>query len=262
MTEELVRFELDGALARLTLQRPDAANAIDLALARALHDAALRCDEDPTVRAVVLTGTGRMFCAGGDLASFEQAGVGRPKLIKEITTYLHAAVARFARMRAPVVAAVNGAAAGAGLALVAAADLAVASEQAKFTLAYTRAGLTPDGSSTWFLPRLVGTRRSLELMLTNRVLSAAEALDWGIVNRVVPAAAVVGEAESLARELAAGATEAFGATKRLLLLSGSQGLETQMEIEARAIADAARSADAAEGIAAFLAKRAPRFEGR
>ncbi|HEX2484724.1 MAG TPA: enoyl-CoA hydratase-related protein, partial [Myxococcota bacterium] len=132
----------------------------------------------------------------------------------------------------------------------------------KFTLAYTRAGLTPDGRSTWFLPRLLGTRRSLELMLTNRVLTAAEALEWGLVNRVVPAASVVGEAEALARELAAGATDAFGATKRLLLLSGSQGLETQMELEARAIADASRSADAAEGIAAFLAKRAPRFEGR
>jgi 2-(1,2-epoxy-1,2-dihydrophenyl)acetyl-CoA isomerase len=262
MSQDLVRFELDGAVARLTLQRPDAANAIDLALARELHAAALRCDEDPAVRAVVLTGAGRMFCAGGDLGSFADAGARRPALIKEITTYLHAAVARFARMRAPVVAAVNGAAAGAGLALVAAADLAVASEGAKFTLAYTRAGLTPDGSSTWFLPRLLGARRTLELMLTNRVLSAPEALDWGLVNRVVPASAVLPEAEALARELATGATEAFGTTKRLLLLSGGQGLESQMELEARAIADASRSADGAEGIAAFLAKRAPVFEGR
>ena len=262
MSQDLVRFELDGPVARLTLQRPDAANAIDLALAKALHAAALRCDEDRSVRAVLLTGAGRMFCGGGDLGSFARAGDGRPALIKEITTYLHAAVARFARMRAPVVAAVNGAAAGAGLALVAAADLAIASDGAKFTLAYTRAGLTPDGSSTWFLPRLLGARRSLELMLTNRVLTADEALAWGLVNRVVPAAALTGEADALARELAAGATDAFGATKRLLLLSGSQGLESQMELESRAIADASRSADGAEGIAAFLAKRAPVFEGR
>ena len=262
MSQDLVRFELDGAVARLTLERPDAANAIDLALARELHAAALRCDEDPRVRAVILTGAGRMFCGGGDLGSFAQAGDRRPSLIKEITTYFHAAVARFARMRAPVVAAVNGTAAGGGLALVAAADLAVASEEAKFTLAYTRAGLTPDGSSTWFLPRLLGARRALELMLTNRVLTAQEALEWGLVNRVVPAAAVLPEAEALARELADGATEAYGATKRLLLLSSGQGLESQMELEARAIADASRSADGAEGIAAFLAKRAPVFEGR
>ena len=262
MSQDPVRCELDGPVARVTLQRPDAANAIDLALARALHAAALRCDEDRAVRVVLLLAEGKMFCGGGDLVSFEQAGSGRSALIKEITTYLHAAVALFARMRAPVVAAVNGAAAGAGLALVAAADLALASDQAKFTLAYTRAGLTPDGSSTWFLPRLLGARRTLELMLTNRVLSAEEAAAWGLVNRVVPAASLRAEAEGLARELAAGATEAFGATKRLLLLSGSQGLESQMELEARAIADAARSADATEGIAAFLAKRPPSFAGR
>jgi 2-(1,2-epoxy-1,2-dihydrophenyl)acetyl-CoA isomerase len=262
MSQDPLRFELDGAVARVTLQRPDAANAIDLPLARALHEAALRCDEDAAVRAVLLTGAGRTFCAGGDLASFERAGAGRPALLKEITTYLHAAVARFARMRAPVVAAVNGAAAGAGLALVAAADLALASEDAKFTMAYTRVGLTPDGSSTWFLPRLIGVRRTLELVLTNRVLSAQEALDLGLLNRVVPAARLAAEADALARELAAGATEAFGAAKRLLLLSASQGLESQMELESRAIADASRSADGAEGIAAFLARRAPLFAGR
>lgn len=262
MSHDPLHFELDGAVARLTLSRPDAANAIDLPLARALHAAALRCDEERAVRAVLLTGAGRAFCAGGDLASFERAGAGRPALIKEITTYLHAAVATFARMRAPVVAAVNGAAAGAGLALVAAADLALASEDAKLTLAYTRVGLTPDGSSTWFLPRLLGPRRALELMLTNRVLTAREALELGLVTRVVPAAALAGEADALARELAAGPTEAFGATKRLLILSATQGLESQMELEARAIADASRSADGAEGIAAFLARRAPAFEGR
>jgi len=262
MSQDPVRFELDGPVARITLARPDAANAIDLSLARALHAAALRCDEERAVRAVLVTGEGRMFCAGGDLPSFARAGDGRPALIKEITTYLHAAIARFARMRAPVVAAVNGTAAGAGLALVAAADLAVASDAARFTLAYTRAGLVPDGSSTWFLPRLLGARRALELMLTNRVLSAQEALAWGLVNRVVAAERVLPEADALARELAGGATDAFGATKRLLLLSPAQGLETQMELESRAIADASRSADAAEGIAAFLEKRAPRFEGR
>jgi 2-(1,2-epoxy-1,2-dihydrophenyl)acetyl-CoA isomerase len=259
---ECLRFEIADGVARIALSRPDAANAIDLALARELADAALRCDEDPAVRAVTLTGTGKMFCAGGDLGAFAGAGERVPRLLKELTAHLHVAIARFARMRAPLIAAVNGPAAGAGLSLVCAADLAVASESARFTLAYTKVGLAPDGSSTWFLPRILGTRRTLELMLTNRSLDPAEALAWGLVNRVVPAERLAAEAEALARELAEGATAAFGAVKRLVLLSGSQGLEAQMEWEARAIADAARSRDGAEGIAAFLAKRAPRFEGR
>jgi 2-(1,2-epoxy-1,2-dihydrophenyl)acetyl-CoA isomerase len=259
---ENLRFEIAGGIARITLNRPDAANTIDLALARDLADAALRCDEDPAVRAVLLTGEGKLFCGGGDIGAFAGAGDAVPALLKQITAQLHVAVARFAHLRAPVVAAVNGAAAGAGLALVCAADIALASDAAKFTLAYTRLGLAPDGSSTWFLPRILGVRRTLELMLTNRTLSPDEALAFGLVNRVVPAASLLAEAEALCAELAAGATGAFGAVKRLLLLSASQGLEAQMEWEARAIADAARSADGAEGIAAFLAKRAPRFTGR
>lgn len=262
MGYENLRYELSNGVARITLARPDAANTIDLALARELEDAALRCDEDPSVRAVLLTGEGKLFCGGGDIGAFAGAGDAVPALLKQITAHLHVAVARFVHMRAPVVAAVNGAAAGAGLALVCAADIALASDAAKFTLAYTRLGLAPDGSSTWFLPRLVGTRRALELMLTNRTLSAEEALAFGLVNRVVPAASLQAEAEALAGELATGATGAFGAVKRLLLLSASQGLEAQMEWEARAIADAARTEDGAEGIAAFLAKRSPRFTGR
>jgi 2-(1,2-epoxy-1,2-dihydrophenyl)acetyl-CoA isomerase len=258
---QTLRFEVEGAVARITLQRPEAANAIDLRLARELADAALRCDEDASVRAVVLTGAGRMFCAGGDLAAFAAAAERRPALIKELTASLHAALSRFARMRAPVIAAVNGPAAGAGFSLACACDLAVASEAARFTLAYTRVGLAPDGSSTWFLPRVVGARRALELLVTNRTLSAEEALAWGIVNRVVPAPALLGEAEAWARELAAGPTAAYGAVKRLLLSSATESLEAQMELEARAIADASRSRDGGEGISAFLEKRAPEFEG-
>jgi 2-(1,2-epoxy-1,2-dihydrophenyl)acetyl-CoA isomerase len=128
-------------------------------------------------------------------------------------------------------------------------------------MAYTRAGLTPDGSSTWVLPRLIGTRRTLELMLRNRTLTAAEALDWGLVSQVVPAAELSGAVDALARELASGPTEAFGLTKRLLLLSSTEGFESQMEHEARAIADAARTNDGKEGISAFLEKRKPHFGG-
>lgn len=262
MGYETLRYELSNGVARITLARPEAANAIDLALARELADAALRCSEDPAVRAVLLTGEGKLFCGGGDIGAFAGAGAEVPALLRQLTGHLHVAVARFAHMRAPLVAAVNGAAAGAGLALVCAADIALASDAAKFTLAYTRLGLAPDGSSTWFLPRLVGARRAAELMLTNRTLSPGEAVEWGLVNRVVPAASLLAEAEALAAELAQGATAAFGAVKRLLLLSASQSLETQMEWESHAIADAARSADGAEGIAAFVGKRSPRFTGR
>ena len=168
-------------------------------------------------------------------------------------------------MTAPVIrsliAAGQGAAAGAGMSLVCARDLVVAGEAARFAMAYTRAGLSPDGSGTWFLPRLVGRQRALELMLTNRMLSAQEALEWGIVTRVVPDAEVEAAARKLAGELAAGPTRAYGLVKRLVLSSASESLETQMELEAAGIADSAASADGREGIAAFLGKRAPTFRG-
>ena len=179
-----------------------------------------------------------------------------------MTVGLHAAVSRFVRMEAPLIAAVNGVAAGGGLGLVCCADLAVAAESARFASAYTRSGLSPDTSTTYFLPRLVGRRRAQELILTNRTLSAAEALEWGLVTRVVPDAELPKVATELAQRLAQGATRAYGASKRLLLRSDAGGLESQMEEEAREIADAARSEDIAEGIRAFLEKRPPTYRGR
>jgi 2-(1,2-epoxy-1,2-dihydrophenyl)acetyl-CoA isomerase len=261
MSFETLLFEVRDGIAHLTLNRPEAANAIDIPMSQELLQAALLCDEDPSVRAVLLSASGKLFCAGGDLASFRSAGEKLPSMLKQLTAGLHVAISRLARMRAPVVAAVGGTAAGAGFSLACAADLLLAGESAKFTMAYTRVGLVPDGSSTYFLPRLIGRRRTLELMLTNRVLGAAEALDWGLVNRLVPDDQLSAEAEKSARALAEGPTGAFGATKRLVLDSDDQSLESQMELEARAIADAARSADAREGIEAFFAKRAPQFRG-
>jgi len=172
------------------------------------------------------------------------------------------AISRFVRMDAPFIVAVNGAVGGGGMSFVLAADLVLAAESAKFTMAYTRAGLSPDGGSTYFLPRIVGVRRALELALTNRVLSAREAEQWGLVTRIVPDASLATEAQSLAAALARGATRAYGAAKRLLHHSMSESLETQMELEAQAIAEQARGADAREGIAAFIAKRAPQFAGK
>lgn len=255
-------FEVRDNIARITLNRPDAANALNVDLARDLMYAALQCDEDPTIRAVIVTGTGRMFCAGGDLKSFAAQGENLPYHLKEVTTYLHAAMSRFTRMNAPIVAAVNGTAAGAGMSLACACDLVLAAESARFTMAYTRAGLTPDGSSTYFLPRIVGLKRALELTLTNRLLSAKEACEWGIVTKVVPDANLQAEADALAAQLAASATGALGAAKRLLHSGWTETLETQMELETRAIAARAHTADGREGITAFLEKRAPKFTGQ
>jgi 2-(1,2-epoxy-1,2-dihydrophenyl)acetyl-CoA isomerase len=252
-------FELEDHIARITLNRPDAGNALDGEMGRELMHASIRCSEDRTVRVVLLAGAGRMFCVGGDLKSFAAQGERLSAHLKELAGMLHMAISRFVRMDAPLIVAVNGAAGGGGMSFLLAADLVLAAESAKFTMAYTRAGLSPDGGSTYFLPRIVGVRRALELALTNRVLSAREAQDWGLVTRVVPDAALAAEAQALATQLAAGATRAYGAAKRLLHHSFAESLETQMELEAQAIAEQARGADAREGIAAFIAKRAPRF---
>src|SRR5437764_8759181 len=254
-----IRYELRDHVARITLNRPDAGNALDGPMGRELMHAAIRASEDRAVRAVLLTGAGRMFCAGGDLKSFAAQGEARTAHLKELAGMLHLTISRLVRMDAPLVVAVNGAAGGGGMSFVLAADLVIAAESAKFAMAYTRAGLSPDGGSTFFLPRIVGVRRALELALTNRVLTAREAQEWGLVTRVVPDAALAAEAQALAAQLAAGATRAFGAAKRLLHHSFAESLETQMELEAQAIAERARGADAREGIAAFIAKRAPRF---
>jgi 2-(1,2-epoxy-1,2-dihydrophenyl)acetyl-CoA isomerase len=148
------------------------------------------------------------------------------------------------------------------MSLAVSGDLVIAAQSAVFAMAYTAAGLSPDGSSTWFLPRLIGMRRTQELLLTNRRLSADEALAWGLVNRVVPDEALAGEAAALARQLASGPTRAFGAVKRLLAESFAGSLETQMELEARSIAEMAGSEDGREGVRAFIEKRQPEFRGR
>jgi 2-(1,2-epoxy-1,2-dihydrophenyl)acetyl-CoA isomerase len=262
VTFNTLKFETADGVATLTLNRPEAANAIDLEMGRDLLQAAIQCDEDPSIRAVVLQATGKMFCAGGDVKFFAGAGDDLPSVLKELTIYLHGAVSRFGRMRAPLIAAVHATAAGAGFSLAAAADFVLAARSARFVMAYTGIGFSPDGGSTYVLPRLVGARRAAELMITNRVLSAQEALDWGLVNRVVEDDHVHEEAHRLARTLAAGPTEAYGAVKRLLLSSAQNGFETQMELEAQAIAAVSRTEDARGAIRAFVEKRKPGFTGR
>jgi 2-(1,2-epoxy-1,2-dihydrophenyl)acetyl-CoA isomerase len=251
----------DDGVAALTLARPDAGNAIDLPLAKDLNTVLTAWSLDRRVRCVLLTGEGPNFCVGGDLKDFASHGDGRPLHLSDITTYLHAAMSRLMRLDAPVVAAVQGNAAGAGMSLAAAADLVLAGASSRFVMAYTAIGLTPDGSSTWSLPRLVGLRRALELTLTNRRLSAEEAVAEGIATRVVPDEALAAEALELARQLAAGPTGALGAAKRLLRESLGHDLEAQLMLETQSLAAAAGSADSREGIEAFLAKRPARFRG-
>jgi 2-(1,2-epoxy-1,2-dihydrophenyl)acetyl-CoA isomerase len=256
-----LRAEVGAGVGRLTLARPDAGNSINLTMAEELDEVTAAWSDDPGVRAVLIQGEGASFCVGGDLKSFA-THPDLPALLTEITSHLHAAISRLAGMDAPVVTAVHGSAAGAGCSLAAVSDLVLAGASSRFVMAYTAIGLTPDGSGSWALPRVVGLRRALELTLTNRHLTAAEAVEAGLATRVVADGDLHGEAEDLAASLAAGPTGALGAAKRLLRGSLAHDLESQMALEAEALAAAARSADGQEGIAAFLEKRLPRFGGR
>lgn len=261
MSYQALQLQIEDGVAQVTLSRPDAANALDLTMARELLDATIQCHTRRDVRAVLLTGAGKAFCAGGDVKRFAEAGAALPELLAELTTYLHASVTRLARMDVPVIAAVNGVAAGAGMSLACAADVMLVAQSARFTVAYTRLGFAPDGGSTFFLARLVGMRRAQELMLENRLLSASEAVEWGLATRVLPDADFAAEAMRYAKQVAAGPTRAFGAVKRLLLSSATSDLEAQMEHETRELVLTGRSADGQEGVAAFAARRPARFTG-
>jgi 2-(1,2-epoxy-1,2-dihydrophenyl)acetyl-CoA isomerase len=261
-TYENVLLEVRDGIARLTLNRPEAANAIDDGLARDLLGAVVEIQLDDRVRVVLLSGNGARFCGGGDVKAFAALGDDLPANIRALIPSLHTAITALVRGDAPVVAAVHGSAAGAGLGLVGASDLVVAGESTKFVMAYTGVGLTPDGSSSWFVPRLVGVRRALELALTNRVLTAEEALEWGLITSVVPDDDVQAQALALAERLAAGPRAAQAAAKRLVHTSLEETLETHLAREADAIVAASASDESTEGLAAFVEKRAPNFGDR
>lgn len=260
---ETITFQSSGGIATVQLNRPEAANAINLEMAKELQDAAFRCSQDKSIRAVVITGAGRFFSAGGDLKSFA-LGARDDEIahnIKKVAIALHEAISLFTRLDAPVIAAVNGTAAGAGFSLACMCDIVVAAHTARFTMAYARAGLTPDGSITYYLPRIVGLKRAIKLTLTNRMLTAAEALELGLVTRVVPASELMDETMGLVQQLAAGPTQTFGAAMRLLRAGWAGTIETQMADEAHTIAEISTTHDGREGVKAFLEKRAPEFKG-
>ncbi len=235
--------------------------AIDLHMAKEFMDTAIFCSESDKIRAVVITGSGNKFSVGGDLKSFvDEGGEGISAHLKSVTTYLHQAISFFARMNKPFIGAVNGAAAGAGMSLVCACDIAYASDTAKFVMAYNRIGLTPDGSGSYFLPRLVGMKRAFELMYTNRQLNAKEANEWGIINQVVPGDdKLLDVVLELAESLAKGPMNAFGETKKLFYHSLHETLESQMSKESLILAERAGSQEGKEGISAFLEKREADF---
>jgi 2-(1,2-epoxy-1,2-dihydrophenyl)acetyl-CoA isomerase len=262
MSYTFLTFEVKEGVGLIRLNRPDDGNAITLEMAGELLEVASHCDLAPEVRAVVLTGSGKMFCAGGDLKTFAAQGEKVSSYMAKVVQAFHGALVRFNRMDAPVVGAINGTAAGGGLSLALIPDIAIAGESAKFTVGYTKVGLTLDGGSSYYLARLVGLRRAQEMALLNPVLSARQALEWGLINQVVADEQLLQTTLEIAHKLAQGPTRAYGETKRLILFGATESLESQMEREARAIAALAGSADGQEGMAAFIGKRTPRFVGQ
>lgn len=254
---QAITFEQCGSVVRITLNRPESANAIDLATTRDLADAASRCTLDE-VKVVVLTGAGRFFSVGGDLNAFASAPH-RDRYIKDLADSLHQAISTLARMDALLITAVNGVAAGAGMSLAAIGDVVLAAESASFTMAYSGVGLSPDGGASYYLPRLIGIRRTQELMLSNRTLTAREAADWGLLTELAPDDQLSTRTEQLVARFESGPKQSHANVKKLLLSTFGNDLEEQMEIEGQFIAQLGRSADGHEGVDAFLAKRAPKY---
>lgn len=261
MELENVLYDVRDGVAHVRLNRAAGANALNPGLSRDLREVMLAIQFDDGVKAVSVTAEGKVFCAGGDLKEFHEAGDGLPHLASDMLVDFHGAIYKMNRTPKPFVAGVNGAAGGAGMSIVSAFDLVVAGESAKFTMAYTRAGVTPDGTSTYFFARHIGLRRMLELTLTNRVLSAQEALEWGFVNQVVPDDEVDATAAALAQQLADGPSWALGHAKRIVYAGYESSLEEAGELEGVTISQAMATHDGREGIAAFVEKRAASFTG-
>lgn len=256
-----VRWSVEDGVAAITLARPDAGNALDMAMAEALREAADRAVEgasDGTVRVVVLAAEGPAFSVGGDLREFADAE-DRGKKVTEVADELHRAILALRACRAPVVSVVHGTAAGGGIGLALAADVVLVASEAKLRLAYTAGGLTPDCGSTWVLTQRLGPARALDLALTNRLLSGAEAAQWGLVSRAVPAAELPSQTQQVVGALRSGPSDAFAETKRLVGAVRDRSLAEQLRDESDTIGRLIGGPDAVEGVDAFLEKRPPRF---
>jgi len=258
-----VLLDIAEGIARIRLNRPEASNAVDADLLRVLHEVALCCHADPTVRVVVLSGEGRNFCAGGDVKTFASKGEDLPDYLREATAWLQLATAALIQLKAPVIAQVQGfAAGGAGFGLVCAADLVVAGESARFFSGAVRVGMAPDAGTTVTLSRIVGLRRAMDILLTNPTLTAQQAYDLGILTRVVPDADLAAEVDALAADLAAQPPLGLAATKRLVWDGLGSTVAARLPEEARVVSELSGTADSREALAAVIERRPGRFEGR
>ena len=260
MTDSILYSVAEG-VATITLNRPQVLNALDGRMIVELRAACERAEHDAAARAVVVRGAGPAFLAGGDVSFFRANLARMPALVREGGVELNHAILALRRAPKPVLASVHGAVAGAGLSLAAVADLAIAAEGTKFTVAYSKIGTSPDGGATHYLPRLLGARRALELMLLSDAVDAQTALRLGLVNWVTSLEQLGAETEAIARRLALGATLALGEIKRLVNESPDQPLAAQLEAEVEAFARCAGTHDFAEGVIAFVEKRKPVFRG-
>ncbi|MBI5574971.1 MAG: enoyl-CoA hydratase/isomerase family protein [Deltaproteobacteria bacterium] len=257
-----VAVERNGAVATLRMDRPERMNAYDFEMGDALLAALGSLTVDPEVRCIVFTGSGKVFSAGGDIVMMSGMKEDTAHRFLELTVRLHAFVASLRRCRKPVISAVNGVAAGAGFPLALAGDMVLATESARFALAYQNIGLSPDGGGTFFLARALGTHRAMELILTGRTLTAGEAASLGLVQRVIPDDFFIAETFALAEKIAAGPTLAFAKAKELYNRALSNPLETQLEEERQGIAELSGTVDFREGVRAFLAKEKANFRGK
>lgn len=262
--EKILLFEKKDGYALITLNRPDRLNAFNDELSFQLQDALKEAEKDKDVRALVLTGAGRGFCSGQDLQNrkFSDNSAARPSLSDSIRRRYNPIILKLRKMEKPIIAAVNGVAAGAGASLAFACDLRIVADTATFVQSFTKIGLVPDSGSTFVLPRLIGLTKAFELMITADKLDAKTAMELGLVNKLVPADQVLSEATTLAATLAKGPTKAFGLTKRAVNRAIFPDLEELLENEAYLQEIAGRTDDFQEGVNAFIEKRQPAYSGR
>ncbi len=267
MTREIlidgeVRLEREGRVAHILLNRPEASNGMTVPFLKALYDVVMAVHGDPSVRVAVIAGAGKHFCAGGDVKDFASHGEKLPDYLRQATAILQNIALGLIRLNVPVIASVHGfAAGGGGFGLVCASDFVVAAESARFLTGATRAGMAPDAGASVTLQKMVGFRRAMDLLMRNRPLGAAEALDIGLISRVVADAELAAATAELAAELADGAPLALKATKRLLWNGLGSNVETGLPEEARTVSELSGTADAREALAAIIEKRSPHFRG-
>ncbi|WP_272995903.1 enoyl-CoA hydratase-related protein [Paraglaciecola agarilytica] len=258
-----VLLSLQNGIAQLKLNRPDNSNGLNVEILKAMYDAVMQCHGDPRVKVLVLSGAGRHFCAGGDVKVFASKGEQLPDYLREATSYLQIIVSALMRLNAPVIASVQGfAAGGGGFGFVCAADMVVAAESSKFLAGATRVGMAPDAGLSVTLQNLVGFRKAVDILLTNPVITAAEALDMGLVSRVVPDEQLLEATHKLAEQLATSAPLALSETKRLLWNGMGSRVETCLADESRTVSALSGTEDSREGLAAVIEKRTPNFIGK